>query len=465
MTIRELETKTGLDRGNIRFYEREGLIAPVRQENGYRDYSEEDMALLKKIKLLRRLDFSLDAIRALRDGEEDLGAALDRRLEEITAQKKELDARMWVCRRMRQDGAVFGSLDAERYLREFSDPMQSEPVLRPAVPPTDRVQPAFCPFRRLLAKTLDLALIRLGMHAVLALGFRVNLMQLAPLWSILLAVLTAALLIPAESLLICRLGTTPGKWLLGFRLEHVDGRKLTYAEAVARSKEVFFKGLGCCVPVYQLVRYWRSYHSYLENGLDWDYDVHVTVRETATRHILGYAAAYAALAAVTAAVVLAPSLPPHRSMTLTAAQVVENYNYLSEYYGDPVCTLREDGTFSEPSGNVIQIPETRAVFSFTETEGVVTAVTLTEDCDMPFTVQMLGTDRAMLMTMAYLGADDGYFSVQKALKLLDQALVTSPGTTANFLLGGSAVVTIEAEEYEPNTWRSNRRTVTLREMG
>ena len=41
MTIKEIETLSGLTRANIRFYEAEGLIAPARGENGYRDYSEE----------------------------------------------------------------------------------------------------------------------------------------------------------------------------------------------------------------------------------------------------------------------------------------------------------------------------------------------------------------------------------------------------------------------------------------
>ena len=39
MTIRTVENLSGMTRANIRFYEVEGLIAPQRGENGYRDYS------------------------------------------------------------------------------------------------------------------------------------------------------------------------------------------------------------------------------------------------------------------------------------------------------------------------------------------------------------------------------------------------------------------------------------------
>ena len=35
MNIKEIEERSGLTRANIRYYEQEGLIAPVRRENKY----------------------------------------------------------------------------------------------------------------------------------------------------------------------------------------------------------------------------------------------------------------------------------------------------------------------------------------------------------------------------------------------------------------------------------------------
>ena len=66
MTIKELERQTGLPRTTIRFYEQEGLIAPERRENNYRDYSEEDAATLEKIKLLRKLSLEVGNISRLK---------------------------------------------------------------------------------------------------------------------------------------------------------------------------------------------------------------------------------------------------------------------------------------------------------------------------------------------------------------------------------------------------------------
>jgi len=465
MTIRELEAKTGLERSNIRFYEREGLVVPVRLENGYRDYSEGDLQLLIKIKLLRRLDFSLDAIRALRDGEEKLDAALARRLEEIYAQKQELDARERVCRRMKQDGAEFGTLDAQRYLQEFSRPLGNEPILRPAVPATDRVEPTFCPFRRFFARALDTALIQLVPLSVLTLVFRCNLMGLAPVWDWALAAAACLLLIPVEAFLISRFGTTPGKWLMGIRLEHVDGRKLTYEEALDRAKQVFWKGQGAKLPIVTLWRNWRSYKNYVEYGLDWDYEVHIAAKPNHAAGAAGYFAVYAAVMVLMTAAVLEPARPIHRSSDLTLQQVVENYNYLSKFYSEPTRFLREDGTFSEPPANVIEVLSKQSQFEFTEQDGVVTAVSLTETCEAPMSVSFLGNDRAVFMAMAFAGADDGYFEVMSAVGDMENLLYASPGTTVNRFLGCLVVVTVETEEYEPGVRCANRRTVTMQKLG
>lgn len=50
MTIKEAEEQTGLTRSNIRFYEKEKLIQPSRNDrNGYSDYSEKDIENIKKL--------------------------------------------------------------------------------------------------------------------------------------------------------------------------------------------------------------------------------------------------------------------------------------------------------------------------------------------------------------------------------------------------------------------------------
>ena len=76
MNIKEIEARSGLTRANIRYYEQEGLIAPARRENKYRDYSEEDLETLLRVALLRSLGFSLEESRRLQSGEADFAAAM-----------------------------------------------------------------------------------------------------------------------------------------------------------------------------------------------------------------------------------------------------------------------------------------------------------------------------------------------------------------------------------------------------
>ena len=111
MTVKEVEERTGLPRANIRYYESEGLIHPARGENGYRDYRQEDVDTLLKIKLLRQVGFSLEVIRALQAGELDLEPALEGRLAALTSQQTELGQAAGICRAMREDHVRYDTLD------------------------------------------------------------------------------------------------------------------------------------------------------------------------------------------------------------------------------------------------------------------------------------------------------------------------------------------------------------------
>lgn len=60
MKIKEVENIIGITKANIRYYEKEGLLEPVRnEENNYREYSAEDVECLKRIKTLRLLGISI----------------------------------------------------------------------------------------------------------------------------------------------------------------------------------------------------------------------------------------------------------------------------------------------------------------------------------------------------------------------------------------------------------------------
>lgn len=99
MNINELEQLTGITKQNIRFYEKKGLLHPARNsDNNYREYTHDDLVQLKTIKLLRKLDFSLEDIRRLLENEISLNQALEQHLKELQEKRQELNSCIDVCK-------------------------------------------------------------------------------------------------------------------------------------------------------------------------------------------------------------------------------------------------------------------------------------------------------------------------------------------------------------------------------
>ena len=80
MKIKQVEELVGITSKNIRFYENQGLLTPERAENGYREYHEQNIETLKKIKLLRKLGISVEEIRAVLNHSRSLEDCLEKHL-------------------------------------------------------------------------------------------------------------------------------------------------------------------------------------------------------------------------------------------------------------------------------------------------------------------------------------------------------------------------------------------------
>lgn len=117
MKINQVEQLAGITKGNIRFYEKEGLLTPNRNsENGYRDYDEADVAWLKKIKLLRMLDVPIEEILKLKSGQLTLEDAMGRHLIQLERRQANLAAMEALCAEIRDSRCQLDSLDADRVL-------------------------------------------------------------------------------------------------------------------------------------------------------------------------------------------------------------------------------------------------------------------------------------------------------------------------------------------------------------
>lgn len=98
MKTSDLERELGLSKYTLRYYEKEGLITPQRDNNGYRCYSDEDLQTLKLVKFLRSLNISIDDVKAIIHGKLDFHECLkmnqihlDHQIESLKEVKKTID--------------------------------------------------------------------------------------------------------------------------------------------------------------------------------------------------------------------------------------------------------------------------------------------------------------------------------------------------------------------------------------
>lgn len=332
MTILELEQRSGLSRASVRFYEAEGFISPARRENGYRDYSEADLELLLRLKLLRSLGMPLSEIHALQRGELGLAPAMERHMGRLAQEHRELTSSEAVCRGIFRSGEEFAALDAGRWLAELEAGIS---------PPQEDAEPKLiCPWRRYFARTLDF-------------------------------ILCEQLLL--EPLCLHLFGTTPGKALLGLHVERPDGGRLGLGEAARRTFDVLTYGLGFYVPILSQVMLIKSWLRH-KNGrpLRWEEGSELRLRRRRLGLLTAGYILLAGLALFTLFVNQELSQMPKNRGGITAAEFCENYNSLAyaEGYLRSYISLTPEGwerTSMNPTRLEVQGYE--AEYSFYEAGG------------------------------------------------------------------------------------------------
>lgn len=113
MNIREVEQCTGMKAANIRYYEKEGLLKPKRNaRNNYREYTQEDVEQLNRIKLLRTLDVPLGQILDFQKEKLTLSQIMEEREEILSKEIRNMEKRKEQCRKLKMRGGTFEELDA-----------------------------------------------------------------------------------------------------------------------------------------------------------------------------------------------------------------------------------------------------------------------------------------------------------------------------------------------------------------
>ncbi len=119
MTIKEVEQELGILRATIRFYEKQGLLHPKRAENAYRDYSDEDLIILKKILIFRKIGLSVTEIKELFDGAAELSESIDKNIESLQKQIQELNGALEICRQIYKRKEELETFDEQFYWEEI----------------------------------------------------------------------------------------------------------------------------------------------------------------------------------------------------------------------------------------------------------------------------------------------------------------------------------------------------------
>lgn len=379
MTIKEVEAQSGMTRANIRFYESEGLLSPARGANGYRDYSQEDLEILKRIRLLRTLHLSLAEIKAVSRGESELSDALIRQLNALEQERGQLETAREVCQLMREDGVRYETLNAQHYLDVLERPADDQTPPTPVPELVEDVIPKVCaPWRRFLARLLDLALYSTVIYCVLALVFRINPLD-AP-WCYGSSIISLVMTLALEPVLLSFLGTTFGKWLFGLRVTANDGSRLSREEAMRRTVCVLWKGMAFLIPIWELIRLGKCYMICDESHtLPWEYNSTLVQKDEKVWRFGLWLGARAALTAVLCLAIASVAMPPHQG-ELTVAEFCENYNYVARYYNhDEYQFLDENGTWFIPyeyGAHLVDMDETSSpTLHFTTDEnGIMTGV-------------------------------------------------------------------------------------------
>lgn len=382
MNIAEAERRTGLSRANIRFYEKEGLLTPTRGENGYRDYTEDNVQTLRKIMLLRRLRLSVPDIRAIESGEKALPEAAAGQLDVLQGDIRESEQAYAMCRAICEDRAEWNGLDVDRY----------QSIVLPADDPRekDRIPPAGCPWRRFFARNVDAGLYGLLWSMLSQWVFRINpdnfIQFMAGLaWTVACGYVGWLLTFVFEPVLLHYWGTTPGKWIFGLSVRDEDGEKLSIRTAYARLWGVFGYGNCYALPFFDWYYNYKCYRACKEEELPWDLEngCSIVVREREVRwyRVALYLLVLVLRAAAGYGIDIHAKQPPNRG-ELTLEQFVENCNDYLKYNENLPPYVTADGTWDAdmPTGGwTCALAAFADVSVETDEDGYVQSVTITAD--------------------------------------------------------------------------------------
>ncbi len=188
MKINEVEARVGITKKNIRFYEEQGLLRPRRNsDNGYRDYGEEDVCALRRIKLFRKLGVPIEDIRQMLDGTHTVGDCMRRQMVTIEREQRNLEQSALLCAELQHSEIPANELDAEKILSKMEEMEKKGTLFRDGQKHDVRIR-----FGAPLTVTVIMLAIMIGVIALFLWAFKTDPQSAPPIWVICLLILIPA---------------------------------------------------------------------------------------------------------------------------------------------------------------------------------------------------------------------------------------------------------------------------------
>lgn len=119
MKTKEVEEQLGITKDALRYYEKENLIKPSRDSNGYRNYSQEDIRILKNIMMFRLFNLSIDEIKMIFNNEASLNECLLNKKQDFQNEIKERQKTIeLIDKNLMRKKAYFGYLEIPKTMQE-----------------------------------------------------------------------------------------------------------------------------------------------------------------------------------------------------------------------------------------------------------------------------------------------------------------------------------------------------------
>lgn len=463
MKIKDVEKLTHTDRATLYYYEKEGLLAPQRTENGYRIYNTEDLSAIKKIRLLRSLQVSIEDLKALKNDELTLSSVLKTQLALLSSEEKKSQESKELCLKLLTQEETFQTLSPDQYLHPGEPPHQ----MKDFEDYPEELPQVYDPIRRFFARFFDYTLYITLWYLALYLTLRIDLQNRSFLYLLLDQMVTMALMLVVEPVLLTLYKTTPGKKIFGLRIEHSDGTPLQYHEGFSRTFLVLLEGMGFLVPLVSLFTLIISYNRCIQGEIQpWDKNIAYRIKDrNALRGVL-FAVLCTILLSITVLLQYLYFMPPNRG-NLTVEEFTENFSHYQKIYNLPLNgkRLKSSAAWESPYDfRDLYLPHhvtTPPNLTFTMKNGYVEAVSFDIDVrDTDFYVYHYG-EYMSLISLALMTPEWNLATTrEKADKLVDYFSWNSSSSYTMNVLGVDIDNDVLFEGFE----ETHNHTMPLRDV-